>query len=184
MCVQPVAGGRQPTNRGKIMGRSSFVHVGGSMLSAFTFREFRVINRRAGALSLRLDYAISKPSTLKLWDNYVVSLSDDRRGGAAVSYFILEGSICLPYLALRCLACLPTCLRERGGITVLLKYCMASPSPIRIALRHAPPLSYAYAFFSLVRARELVLAALICAVKVKGASGNTGRQAATQTTET
>lgn len=35
---------------------------------------------------------------------------------------------------------------------------MASPSPIRIALRHAPPLSYAYAFsilfFSLVRARE------------------------------
>lgn len=48
MCVQPVAGGRQPTNRGKIMGRSSFVHVGGSMLSAFTFREFRVINRRAG----------------------------------------------------------------------------------------------------------------------------------------
>lgn len=42
-----VAGGRQPTNRGKIMGRSSFVHVGGSMLSAFTFREFRVINRRA-----------------------------------------------------------------------------------------------------------------------------------------
>lgn len=47
MCVQPVAGGRQPTNRGKIMGRSSFVHVGGSMLSAFTFREFRVINRRA-----------------------------------------------------------------------------------------------------------------------------------------
>jgi len=61
---------------------------------------------------------------------------------------------------------------------------MASPSPIRIALRHAPPLSYAYAFFSLVRARGLVLAALICAVKVKGASGNTGRQAATQTTET
>ncbi|KYN10104.1 hypothetical protein ALC57_17794 [Trachymyrmex cornetzi] len=173
MCVQPVAGGRQPTNRGKIMGRSSFVHVGGSMLSAFTFREFRVINRRAGDLSPRLDYGISKPSTLKLWDNYVVSLSD--------GYFILEGSICL---ALRCLACLPTCLRERGGITGLLKYCMASPSPIRITLRHAPPLSYAYAFFSLVRARELVLAALICAVKVKGASGNTGRQAATQTTET
>ena len=27
-------------------------------------------------LSPRLDYAISKPSTLKLWDNYVVSLSD------------------------------------------------------------------------------------------------------------
>jgi len=48
MCVQPVAGGRQPTNRGKIMGRTSFVYVGGSMLSAFTFREFRVINRRAG----------------------------------------------------------------------------------------------------------------------------------------
>ncbi|KYN35626.1 hypothetical protein ALC56_10186 [Trachymyrmex septentrionalis] len=112
MCVQPVAGGRQPTNRGKIMGRSSFVHVGGSMLSAFTFREFRVINRRAGDLSPRLDYAISKPSTLKLWDNYVVSLSDrqpfnpdvhagavKKREGAAVGYFILEGSICLPYLA-------------------------------------------------------------------------------------
>ena len=108
----------------------------------------------------------------------------EKREGAAVGYFILEGSICLPYLALRCLACLPTCLREKGGITGLLKYCMASPSPIRIALRHAPPLSYAYAFFSLVRAWELVLAALICAVKVKGASGNTGRQAATQTTET
>lgn len=51
---------------------------------------------------------------------------------------------------------------------------MASPSPIRIALRHAPPLSYAYAVFSLVRGAGL--AALICAVKVKGASGNTGRQ--------
>lgn len=44
-----------------------------------------------------------------------------------------------------------TCLAERGGITGLLKCCMASPSPIRIALRHAPPLSYAYAVFSLVR---------------------------------
>jgi len=54
MCVQPVAGGRQPTNRGKIMGRSSFVHVGGSMLSAFTFREFRVINRRAGGRFTRV----------------------------------------------------------------------------------------------------------------------------------
>jgi len=107
-----------------------------------------------------------------------------KRRGTAVGYFTLEGSICLPYLALPCLSCLPTCLCERGGITGLLKYCMASPSPIRIALRHAPPLSYAYAFFSLVRARGLVLAALICAVKVKGASGNTGRQAATQTTET
>lgn len=29
------------------MGRSSFVHVGGSMLSAFSFREFRGINSKA-----------------------------------------------------------------------------------------------------------------------------------------
>lgn len=59
---------------------------------------------------------------------------------------------------------------------------MASPSPIRIALRHAPLLSYAYAVFFAGACAGL--AALICAVKVKGASGNTGRQAATQTTET
>jgi len=52
--VQPVAGGRQPTNRGKIMGRSSFVHVGGSMLSAFSFREFRGINRRAAGACVHL----------------------------------------------------------------------------------------------------------------------------------